>query len=348
MQKSGGTNLTGVVSVSIGLFHACAATNDGAAWCWGLNSRGELGDGTTTQRKRAVRVTKEGGGDLTGVVAVGAGGSTSVTFPENHTHNSCAVTDDGAAWCWGGNGRGQLGDGTDTDRARAVRVTKTGGGDLTGVETISAGRIAACASLDDGTAWCWGDNRDGQLGDGTETDRDRAIQVTKSGGGDLTSVRSVSAGGLSSCAATTSGGAWCWGNNEAGGLGDGTKTDRSRAVQVIKKSGGVLTGVTSVRAHSNTYQGGTMNHACARTSDGSAWCWGFQFTGLSTKSRPRAVAVLKANGDRLAGARSVSTSSTHSCARTKGAAWCWGSNTWRQLGDGTNTPRARAVKVIVL
>ncbi len=198
-------------------------------WCWGANAYGQLGDGTTKDRHRAVKVTKAGGATLTGVTTIGSGG-----------FSNCASTSGGAAWCWGSNYFGELGDGSTNDRHRAVRVTRVGGANLTGVTSISAVNAAAedvpsghaCVRRSDGAAWCWGDNYSGALGDGTTTEAHRAVEVTKMGGGNLTSVTSVSAGLSHTCALATGGAAWCWGGNYQGELGDGTKTERDQAVRV--------------------------------------------------------------------------------------------------------------------
>jgi alpha-tubulin suppressor-like RCC1 family protein len=330
--KKGGAPLAGVTAVSAGFDHTCARTSDGAAWCWGQNYFGELGDGTTTDRHRAVRVTKSDGAPPTGVTAVSAG-----------VGPSCARTSDGAAWCWGGNWDGGLGDGTTTHRSRAVRVTRKGGANLTGVTAVSAGDNHSCGRADDGAGWCWGANWYGQLGDGTTEDRTRAVRVTMPGGAPLTGSTGVTPGGTFSCSSTAGGAAWCWGGNWNGELGDGTTTHRSRAVRVTKIGGAALNGVTEVGT-------GGM-HSCARRSDGTAWCWGSNWAGRlgdgSTTDRHRAIRVTKKGGASLTGVTAVSAGDAHSCARgSDGTVWCWGSNMSGQLGDGTTTERPRAVRVV--
>ena len=277
MTKAGGAALTGVVAVSAGGVHSCARTSDGAAWCWGRNAYGILGDGTTTDRLGAVQVTKSGGGALTGVTAVSAGKG----------YHSCARTSDGAAWCWGYNAYGQLGDGTTTDRLRAVRVTRAGGSVLSTVASVSAGGYHSCARTRAG-AWCWGSNGAGRLGDGTMTSRLRAVRVTDPSGDALTEATAVSAGLNHSCARTREGAARCWGPNGYGQLGNGTTTDRPWAVRVQKSGGAALLGVTAVSA-------GDF-HGCARTTAGAAWCWGSNDSGKigdgTTTDRHRAVRVV--------------------------------------------------------
>ena len=117
-----------VEGVSAGVYHTCAWTTDGTAWCWGDNTAGQLGGGTTTTQSSPVQVLAGDGKPLTGVIRMSTG-----------YEHSCAVSADGAAWCWGDNGAGQLGDATTTDRLGAVPVTVRGGAALTS----------------DGTAWCW-------------------------------------------------------------------------------------------------------------------------------------------------------------------------------------------------
>lgn len=330
--KADGSSLTGVTAISVGVDHSCAVTSLGNAWCWGDNSEGELGDGGTTERHRAVRVTRAGGRSLTRVTAIYAVG-----------HHTCAVTSVGAAWCWGSNTFGWLGDGTTIERHRAVRVTTIGGGLLTGVTAISAiddsGRaeyFRACARTSDGAAWCWGYNTEGELGDGTTTERHGAVRVTRAGGKNLTGVTSISIAGRSSCARTSDSSAWCWGLG--GALGDGTATQHNRAVHVTKAGGGNLTGVK-----------GITNASCAYTGDGAAWCWGSNFEGRlgdgTTNDRHRAVRVTTAGGRNLSRVTGI-TVGAHTCARTSdGAAWCWGRNFFGQLGDGTTVERHRAVSV---
>jgi alpha-tubulin suppressor-like RCC1 family protein len=131
--------------------------------CWGWNDAGQLGDGTTTDRRTPVDVV----GLTRGVAALAVGGL------HNGSNHTCAITNAGAVMCWGANGYGQLGDGTNDERH--VPVPVVGLGDRASAAAI--GGYHTCALLKAGTLACWGRNADGQLGDGTTIDRSRPVQV---------------------------------------------------------------------------------------------------------------------------------------------------------------------------
>ncbi len=146
------TGLTAVSVISAGFHHSCAIDTGGAVWCWGDKADGRLGDGTDTARPIPQPV------DLTS----GLTAATDVFAAKTH---SCALDSAGAAWCWGGNGDGQLGDGTTGERVVPEPVDITTG--LTAASMITAGDLHSCALKTDRTVWCWGANGVGQLGDQT-------------------------------------------------------------------------------------------------------------------------------------------------------------------------------------
>jgi alpha-tubulin suppressor-like RCC1 family protein len=214
---------SGAVDISAGYLHTCALMSYGGVKCWGRNdSGGQLGDGTNTNRVAAVDVL----GLTSGVTAI----TTGMEF-------SCALLNTGAVKCWGYNGYGQLGDGTNTNRSTPVQVS----GLTSGVVSISAGQNHTCALLDTGAVKCWGYNGYGQLGDTTTTNRNVPTSVSTLSSG----VQSISVGWEHSCAVLTSGAAKCWGRNNEGEVGDGTNTNRSTPVAVV----GLLSGVTSIEAN---------------------------------------------------------------------------------------------------
>ena len=233
--------LTGVAQVSLGESHSCARRFDGSVWCWGFNGSGQLGDGTWTDHRTPRAVMRLG--ETLRATQLAAG----------HFH-TCARTEDGAVWCWGFNGAGQLGDGTLADRLAPVRVRGLPAG--VRVERVAAGRHHTCALLEDGAAWCWGENASGQLGDGGT--RDRASPAPVMGVRDLTE---LSLGDRHTCARRVEGSVFCWGANRDGQLGDGTNLDRPRPNRVP-----ALTDVAQIALGER--------HSCARLGDGTVRCWG--------------------------------------------------------------------------
>lgn len=235
---------SGVVAISAGGSHSCATTATGGVKCWGFNTSGQLGDGTTADRKRPVAVS----GLSSGVVAIATGAV-----------HSCALTSSFAVKCWGGNYRGQLGDGTATARSTPAPVASLS----SGVAAIAAGGGHSCAVTHAGAARCWGSNDFGELGDGTTTERRRPVAVSGLSSG----VVAITASFGHSCISTREGAAKCWGWNLFGQLGDGTATNRSSPVAVS----GLSRGVVAIRA-GNT-------HSCALTLGGGARCWGLNGSG---------------------------------------------------------------------
>ena len=218
------------VSITAGFYHTCAVLNTGAVNCWGSNSDGQLGNGTTTSSLVPVAVSAFTGGAT--AVSITAGG-----------YHTCALLNTGAVNCWGANGAGRLGNGTTTDSSAPVAVAAFTDVSATAV-SITAGSSHTCALLNTGAVNCWGRNFNGQLGNGTNTDSSAPVAVDPFTGG-ATAV-SITAGGFHTCALLNTGAVNCWGANGAGRLGNGTTTDSSVPVAVAAFTGGV----TAVFDHS--------------------------------------------------------------------------------------------------
>ncbi len=248
--------LDSVAAVAAGFRHTCALTTSGNVKCWGINSHGELGDGTTTTSITPVDVLEEpGGAPLSDVAAITTG-----------DYHTCALTTTGGAKCWGGNLVGQVGNGTigHVDPANAMFTTPVDVMGLSsGVASISAGEFQTCALATAGGLKCWGDNSTGQLGDGQTCGNACSTPVEVVG---LDSgVATVSGGGMHTCALMTSGGVKCWGQNFFGELGDGTAgpgTNRLIPVDVVV-----------LHSSAVAVSAGAI-HTCALTSSGSVSCWG--------------------------------------------------------------------------
>jgi alpha-tubulin suppressor-like RCC1 family protein len=305
---------SGVRAVSAGMNHTCALTNSGGVKCWGSNYYGQLGDGTIDNRSTPVDVV----GLTSGISTVIAGG-----------FHTCALTTSGGVKCWGNNYYGQLGDGTTDNRSTPVDVV----GLTSGVSAISAGGDHTCALTTSGGVKCWGSNYSGQLGDGTTDNRLTPVDVT----GLTSGIKAVSAGGMHTCALTTSGGVKCWGDNFVGQLGDGTTNNRSTPGDIVD-----LINVASIASSKG-------NHTCAVIPAGGIKCWGENFSGqlgdgtTANRSTPVDVAGL------TSGVSAVSSGESHTCAlTTSGGVKCWGYNDAGQLGDGTTTSRSTSVDTVNL
>lgn len=248
---------SGVVFIGAGRDHSCALKADGSAWCWGANGQRQLGDGTLINRPTPVLVSGLGAG----VAQLSTG-----------LRHNCVVKTDGSSRCWGQNFDGRLGDGTTNDSSIPVLVS----GMDQQVAFISAGGHHTCLVKTNGSAWCWGANMAGQLGDGTTSQRLLPTAVSGLGSG----VMQISAGGTegsyeTTCALKTDGSAWCWGENQYGQLGIGGTADATTPSQVA----GMGSGVTAISAGGSTYMPDQVAHTCALRTDGTARCWGYNSYG---------------------------------------------------------------------
>ena len=199
-----------VTSLALGFGYSCALTSDAAVQCWGTNTHGQLGDGTTIDRLTPVTVSGLG----SGVTALTSGGG-----------HACAVLATGGVRCWGHNISGQIGDDTTVDRSTPVAVV----GLDAGVTAISAGDRHTCALRATGPAVCWGSNNGGQLGDYTTVARTHPVPLAGADWGYV----AVAAGGSHTCGVTRGGDARCWGNNASGQLGDGTRASSTYSGPVL-------------------------------------------------------------------------------------------------------------------
>ena len=249
--------------------HNLALLEDGTVRSWGLDNEGQLGDGTVSgnQYQPPAKVV-----DLERVRAVSAGG-----------RHSLALRDDGTVWAWGSQDWYQLGNPTWVDLPRPKKVLE-----LEEVEVIAAGPWHSLGLLKGGTLRSWGANNHGQLGGGATSGNIYQPPVKAL---DLERVKAIAAGSHHSLALLEDGTVWAWGYNGYGQLGDGTKTDRHRPVQVSE-----LKEVKAIAA--GRLQGGS-HYSLALREDGTLWAWGLNNYGQlgdgTTTSRDRPVKVLELN-----------------------------------------------------
>ena len=294
---------SGVSDVSAGYDFTCVLTTVGGVRCWGNNTYGTLGDGSTTQK----------------LVPVAVSGLSGVASLSSRNHHSCVVTSTGGAKCWGYNGNGQLGANYPNNSSTPVEVT----GLASGVSTITVGFEHTCAVTSAGGAKCWGSNSYGQLGkDSTVTSRSPTpVDVYN-----LTSgAASIAAGGYHTCAVTTAGGAKCWGLNNNGQLGIGSTTSTWAPASVSGWGSGV----------SSLAMGDT--HSCLTTATGAAMCWGANGQGqLGNNSTTRSLAPVAVTG-LTSGVQQLTGGSSHTCAIAESGPLCWGRNGEGQLGNNSIT-----------
>jgi len=318
IKGSNGEPLTDIVSLAAGESHMAAVKRDGTVWAWGANGFGQLGDGTRIDSAIPVQVNgPDDQGALTGITAVALG--------EYHT---VALKMDGTVWEWGRSVR---------SRSPVNVKAPGGGGALTGIVAIAAGRGHNVALKDDGTVWAWGANRQGQLGDGTTSDSAAPVPVKGPDGEPLLSdvVAISAASGRSSpfsIALRQDGTVWAWGSNRYGQLGDGTRTDATRPVQVKGAVGvGFLSGVAAIAAGES--------HAVAVKADGAVWAWGRNQSGQlgdgSTVDRLLPVRAPVGPARML----KVAAGSRHTVGLCEdGTLLGWGSNWYGQLGEAVSVP----------
>lgn len=298
-------------TVAVGKEHGCVILETtGGVRCWGNDGSGILGDGP---------------GNSTSNVPVDVAHLTSgVTAISSYYFHTCAIQN-GAAYCWGANGTGGIGDGTTTDAYSPTAVS----GLSSDVSMISTGDSFSCA-IWQGSAQCWGSNNSGQLGDGSQVDSSTPVAVKELN--KLGTVSAISTGSNHSCA-IQNGGLYCWGGNDYGQLGTGD-TKSSNTPMAVKK---MESGVTAVSA-GNAY-------TCA-IQNGALYCWGYNQQGElgdgTTKDRTEPTAVTGAGYN----VSQISAGNTHTCAVIDTEGYCWGRNPNGQLGDGTTVDQLVPEKIL--
>lgn len=272
----------------------------------------------------------------------GSGAPVCVAFVVTGDTGTCARRGDGSLLCWGDNRYGQLGVGDDATHAGPQEVIAawpgvakvylpSGTGDLTASQSVFACSIDTSAGF-----WCWGDNTFGQLGDGTMTQHPSPTRVAlQNDAGTTAGVQRACVGASHTCAVTSDGNIWCWGNNASGQLGTGDTMPRSMPTRIDNSMLG--TQITSLQCGAQ--------HTCAVTAKPALWCWGSNAYGqlgvgdTMDRSTPTLVKLPTTVGR-------VGTGGTYTCAfDTLGAVWCWGNGASGQLGIGNTSNQSLPMQV---
>jgi len=331
--------LSGVISVGSRYENGCALTSSGNIYCWGDNSIGQLGNGTTTNSHTAVEVLGVGGtGVLSGISAISVG-----------TQVICALSTAGNVYCWGDNSSGEIGNNSTTNSYTPVEVLGVGGtGFLSGITAISTSYDVTCALSNSGNVYCWGDNTYGELGTNSTTSSLTPVEVLGVGGsGVLSGVNSIATNGANSCATITSGNVYCWGANFLGMLGNNSNVESNAPVEVLGVgASGFISGITSISSENYTM--------CTTSSSGNVYCWGDNQYGQvgnnGTTEVDTPVEALGIGGTGLlSGIVAVSEGYQTTCALSSaGNAFCWGFNGDGGLGNNTTTSMSTPVQVLDL
>jgi len=347
-----------VNTIAAGSSVSFAIRQDGSLWAWGHNGTGSLGDGTTIDRHRPVRIPLDNvvsvsvGGTLgwLGGVALQEGGSlwgwggvpgigisvlhggerqlspvrimdgVAAVAYEVNAHHVMVIRNDGSLWGWGNNTEGQLGISNSISGASISDPVRV----MDNVAAVSVGRWHTTALRTDGSLWAWGNNERGQLATGT-TFRNRYTPMKI-----MDNVVSFSTYQYHTMAVQADGSLWGWGTNFHGILGDGTTTNRYTPVRIMDNVVSASVG---------------LSHTAAIRTDGSLWVWGrnyFGFLGDGTigDDRLRPVRIME-------NVSAVTIGHNHTLAiQTDGSLWAWGSNRAGQVGDGTTTDRHSPVRIM--
>ncbi|MCB0404806.1 MAG: hypothetical protein KDD51_08460 [Bdellovibrionales bacterium] len=293
-----GTATQRLVRLGAGTYHACAIDSHGVLYCWGHNGRGQLGTGNTADKNEPAPVLNF------------PAGANKVVGGESHT---CALLN-GKAYCWGRNDRYQIGRSDTHDSSTYVEVAALGDS-VTDIDTADQSSCAIRA----GEIWCWGRNEQGEAGIVKANGKIKQdILPTKVEGLPAAATR-IAMGAQHTCAALENGEAYCWGRNDLGQLGDGSRKQRLTPVKVSD-----LSEVKDVAAG---------NHqSCAVKNDGSLYCWG---DGTWYALGNGDWAVYKSPSKIFdSGVTTVSLGVYHGCAIRDANLLCWGLGHVGQVGVG--------------
>lgn len=285
--------------ISAGNTHTAAIKLDGSLWVWGSNSMGELGIGNNTNSNIPVRVGS-------------ANNWKSVTASIQYT---IALKNDGTIWSWGSNINGQLGDGTTINKNLPGKIGNAS--DWVNISTNSLQHPVAIKR--DSSIWSWGNNANGQLGDGTLTNKTSPVQI-----GIEKDWVSVYVGSTYTIAQKNNGSYWVWGYHADLLIGNDPNPYKLQPLRIGNSNNWLMAAAGN-------------NHSLAINKNGSAFSWGVNNGGqLGDSTTINKIIPQLINSNNIW--RKISGGSLHTIAiKNDGTLWAWGTNNYGQLGDGSNT-----------
>jgi alpha-tubulin suppressor-like RCC1 family protein len=298
--------------------HTCGLTRTGTVYCWGKNLYGQLGINLRQTQLTPVPIQMP---ERIRFLTIGAG-----------VYHTCGLSQNGDAFCWGRNSDGQLGNGSRENRIIPVRVSMPRNIQF---KSLSFGAYFVCGLSLQGKVYCWGSNFVGQLGDGSQVDRLTPTPVQMN---ENLIFESITSGGLHTCGLTALGQAYCWGNNPAGQLGDSTERNSFSPVSVYQPDGLQFRSIFAGDAFT-----------CGISRNDEVFCWGENDDGQlgigSRQSLSTPARVAFHTGTRIS---EIATGAFHACGIANDSQlYCWGYNWYGQLGTDSfthqNTPFRLAI-----
>ena len=327
--------------------HVCTIRSDSTVWCWGGNTRGELG----VENTYLISLDVDSLLTVPTPVQVSPSQLSDVRSLAAGLDHTCALLNDGRVKCWGHNAYGQTNPSTAGNFSQGPSFVTVPWYNnpqvpLENVKAIAAGYNHTCALLNDGRVKCWGNNNKGQLGQGTLSLPTQVLLVSSTETYSLENVTAISAGGDHTCALLSDTSVKCWGDGEFGALGNGESEDSSLPVSVQKS----LTDESNLVDVASLAVGPV--HACILNTSGKASCWGSNVWGqlgnnplAGTTAFSLKKAPVEVDSDDEFSNIATSTFTTCAILKSTKAVQCWGKNNYGQVGDGTSINRQQPVNV---
>ena len=349
-------------SLAVGRLHSCAVTKDKKVLCWGGNINGHLGNNSTTSTSYPVYVVD---GDnstnhLTNIVEVAAG--------SDHT---CALKSSGEVLCWGVGDSGRLGNGETLAKDHPVLVKMQNAdsslSNLSNIVQITVGEAHTCALKSSGKVLCWGYNAQGQLGNGVSADNPPNqsypvyVHQSENSSNHLTGIVQVRVGQRHTCALSSTGRGYCWGQGVNGQLGSSSEkvwipgdgvhvgVERHTPLVILTEEGGTPLGdILEITP-------GGAAHSCALLGNHSVKCWGNSnqgrlgngVTANETNYFPLDVLAANEGSGNLSDIVKLFSGNRHSCAlQSTGTVVCWGYGSEGRIGNGADSNQGSPVSVI--